>query len=100
MGRNGETLADFCNHPAAATAKLTPGNIASVRIYSTAAYKVLNNPFRDRESSEPHPFPVTIALLAAAIAKLRAVGAQEEHAHKEVDLWRGMRDGAHPDFHD
>ena len=44
---------------------------------TTAAYRALNDPLRDLERTDPHPFPVTIAFLREAIGKLRAVGAQE-----------------------
>ena len=95
-GRQGETLADFVAHPNARTARLEPAHIASLRIYTTAAFKVMNDPLRDLESTEAHPFPVTIAFLREAVGKLRAVGAQEDAAEgsseTRLDLWRGMRD--------
>jgi len=94
--RNGETLADFLAHPDARTARLEEAHVAALRIYTTAAYKVLNNPLRDLDRTEPHPFPVTIAFLREAIGKLRAVGAQEDtqegKSETRLDLWRGMRD--------
>ena len=96
IGRNGETLADFVAHPDARTARLEEAHVAALRIYTTAAYKVLNNPLRDLDRTEPHPFPVTIAFLREAIGKLRAVGAQDDTAEGKtetrLDLWRGMRD--------
>ena len=93
-GRHGETLADFVAHPDARTARLAEGHIAALRIYTTAAYKVLNGPLRDVDRQEPHPFPVTIAFLRDAIGQLRAVGAREDDqsASTRLDLWRGMRD--------
>ena len=100
--RHGETLADFVAHPDARTAKLSEAHVAALRIYTTAAYRVLNEPLRDLERTEPHPFPVTIAFLREAIGKLRAVGAQEDTAEAadgwttrretRLDLWRGLRD--------
>ena len=96
-------------HPDARTARLEEAHVAALRAYTTVIYKVLNNPLRDLDRSEPHPFPVTIAFLREAIGKLRAVGAQEDQqrigqeSNREVDedarkpetrldLWRGMRD--------
>ena len=79
-GRSGETLTDFFAHPDAQTARLELAHVAAIRAYTTAAYKVLNAPLRDQASTEPHPFPVTIAFLREAINKLRAVGAQEDTA--------------------
>ena len=107
--RNGETLADFVAHPDARTARLEEAHVAALRIYTTAAYRVLNDPLRDLERVGPHPFPVTIAFLREAIGKLRAVGAQEDQQRMSnrgsesgmevskkpetrLDLWRGMRD--------
>lgn len=103
-GRSGDTLTDFCAHPDAQTARLEPAHVAAIRAYTTAAYTVLNAPLRDQASTEPHPFPVTIAFLREAINKLRAVGAQEDTAEDaartdadgkrvtKLDLWRGLRD--------
>jgi len=95
-GRNGEMLTDFCAHGDAMTARLEEAHVAALRIYTTAAYKVLNNPLRDQQRTAPHPFPVTIAFLREAISKLRAVGAREDtqegKTETRLDLWRGMRD--------
>jgi hypothetical protein len=94
IGRSGETLADFVAHPSARISRLEEAHVAALRVYSTAAYRVLNNPLRDIEGTDPHPFPVTIAYLREAIGKLRAVGAQEDSDSSEtrLDLWRGMKD--------
>jgi len=94
--RSGETLADFHAHPNSRTARLEMAHVASLRIYTTSAYKVLNSPFRDIHSTAPHPFPVTIYFLKEAIGKLRAVGALEDkegssQTNTLLDLWRGMR---------
>ena len=94
--RNGERLGDFCRLPESQTSRLEMANVLALRLYTTAAYKVLNGPFRDTQHTQPHEFPVTIAFLREAIGKLRAVGAQEdaarERAHTKLDLWRGLRD--------
>lgn len=72
-----------------------------MRVYTTWAFRGLNNPLRDtNRGRRPHPFPVTIAFLRDAISKLRAVGAEEDAARPtgeegksetRLDLWRGMR---------
>jgi len=88
--------------------------------YSTAAFKSLNNPLRDANRTEAHPFYSTIFFLTDGIRKLRAVeaskvkdkgdgkpkdqGVRFEGSTKEgplqspsskarhvVDLWRGMK---------
>ena len=85
------SLRDFCTLPEAQTAKLEVAGVAALRIYTTAAFKVLNGPLRQPWASMPHPFPTTICFLSDAIGKLRAVSAQQEHAHMEYDLWRGLQ---------
>ena len=93
----GMRLADFGALPEARTASLEMGGVAALRIYTTAAFKVLNGPLREPWGARPHPFPVTIAFLTDAIAKLRAVAAALPNAHAEFDLWRGVRDRATSD---
>ena len=69
--------------------------MAACRIYSTAAFALINGPLRDQGRSEAHPLPITVSFLAAAIGKLRVVGAHESRT--AIDLWRGMRDMSVPD---
>ena len=88
----GMALLNFCHHEDAISAKLTPPHVAAIRIYSTAAFKVINGPLRDAGRSGPHPLPVTVSFLAEAIGKLRAVGADQPLANRNLDLWRGMKD--------
>ena len=38
----------------AVTAGLTAANVAAVRLYSTAAFRALNDPLRDRARTAPH----------------------------------------------
>ena len=86
----GMRLADFCALPAATTAKLTEAHVAALRIYSTAAFKVLNFPLRDRVK---HPCPVTVWYLSDAVSRLRAVDAADAaKVTSKLDLWRGMKD--------
>ena len=94
IGRNGERLADFVSHPHARMARLEEAHVAALRIYTTAAYKVLNEPLRDVASTAVHPFPVTVAFLRDAIHKLRVVGADEDSRKMQtkLDLWLGLRD--------
>jgi hypothetical protein len=94
IGRNGERLADFVSHPYARMARLDEAHVAALRIYTTAAHKVLNEPLRDVASTAAHPFPVTVAFLRDAIGKLRVVGADEDSRKvvTKLDLWRGLRD--------
>ena len=87
-------LADFASHPQSLTANLTLAETAALRLYTTAAFKSINDPLRDFERlarKEKHPFALTVVLIAEAVLKLRAVGAQGPEAHKKVLLYRGMR---------
>jgi len=93
----GMTLRDFCQSAQAVSAKLDDTHVAALRIYTTAAYKELNDPLRDVAGVDAHPLPVTISFLTAAIGKLRVIGAEHKDARKQLDLWRGMRDVTLPD---
>lgn len=58
----------------------------------SAAYKSLNAPLRDLQSRKPHPFPVTMWLIAEGLRQLRTIAANEEGgATAPLDLWRGMK---------
>jgi len=66
---------------------------------STQAFRSINNPLRDQgryQRGEPHPLPVTVALIAEALGKLRAVEAGKKALDK-VELYRGMKDVKSPD---
>ena len=92
-GRNGMRLADFVEHKIAKEAGLKDAEVAALRLYTTEAYKAINNPLRDQERNarkEPHPLPVTTTLICNAIKKLRRIGARGSDA--VVVLYRGMRD--------
>ena len=91
VGRNGERLADFVAMHDACTAQLTSAHVASVRIYTTACFRSLNDPLRDTASKETHPFPATIFFLTDAIKRLRAVHA--EHAESAASQRRDAGGG-------
>ena len=66
---------------------------------SNQAFRSINNPLRDQgryQRGEPHPLPVTVALIAEALGKLRAVDAGKKALDK-VELYRGMKDVKSPD---
>jgi len=93
MGRNGETLDDFVRHRFSATAKLSKAHVLALRLYTTAAFRSINNPLRDtRENRRSHPFPVTVNLIKDGISRLRAVAASDASSNMPLDLWRGLRD--------
>jgi len=98
----GMRLEDFVSHPSAQLANLTEAHVVALRLYTTQAFKSINNPLRDRERfarGEAHPLPATVALLRDALGKLRAVEAEQnagESAMRRVDLYRGMKDVTAP----
>ena len=122
--RKGRRLADFVAHEDAQTAGLSEAHVLALRLYTTAAFRSLNTPLRDRDCAAAHPFPVTIAFIEQGIKRLRAVhamqqkrrssrvesvdGASRHRSSKStksvkdervVELWRGLRDIAlDPDF--
>jgi len=93
-GRRGETFEYFCSHPDAAAAELSRAHVLALRLYTTAAFRPLNQPLRFPKEGEPHPFPATIAFISDGIKKLRAVEAKQVKESEDVlearDLWRGM----------
>ena len=101
-------LADFVAHPRSRAAKLEAAHVLALRLYSTAAYRALNEPLRDLErfrKGEAHALPSTVAFLDQAIRQLRAneaPGAVEGEASTSGGgamgggtcryLYRGLRD--------
>jgi len=105
-------------------AALLPEHVVALRLYTTAAFKSINDPLRNRSGA--HPFPVTVAFINDGIkrlrpvgagaaplstaplctwprarsSRLRAVGAGAADASERRDFWRGLRNVALPDgFH-
>ena len=86
------TFDDFCKHPSAQMAKLGAANVLAIRLYSTAAFRSLNNPLRDQSRTQAHPFSATIFFLTDGIRKLRAIeAASARDIKQDIDLWRGMK---------
>jgi len=87
----GMRLVDFQNLPQVKEARLLRAHVVALRLYSTAAFKSLNDPLRDtgrRERSEAHPLPVTMTYIDEAVKRLRTLNVDGD-----VDelLWRGMK---------
>ena len=92
-------LADFCAHADAVAAGLEEMNVLALRLYTTAAFRSINNPLRDMERYETniaHKLPVTVALISEAVGMLRSPAADTEAGRRPMDLYRGMRDVALP----
>ena len=87
------TLADFVAAPNSREAELEEAHVLALRLYTTRAFLLINIPLRDlgrHERGEAHPLPVTVAFLAEAIRRLRAVGAKQANARSPVVLYRGL----------
>ena len=93
------TLADFVADPNSREAELEEAHVLALRLYTTKAYLLINNPLRDlgrHQRGEAHPLPVTVAFLAEAIRRLRAVGAKMANARSPVVLYRGLKNSTVP----
>ena len=73
-------------------AQLSEAHVLALRAYTSACFKSLNGPLRDQSRTAPHPFPITIYLIADALKKLRGAGGEQAGGRANVALWRGMRD--------
>ena len=98
QGKAGRRLQDFVNDPIAVEAGLTQAHVLALRLYSTPAFRCLNEPMRDesrRESGRPHPLPTCMAFLEDGIKMLRVIDALAPQATdctlRPPPLWRGMR---------
>ena len=88
--REGVTLKFFLSHPKAKQAALDEAEVVALRLYTTQAYKFMNNPLRDdvrHAQGEQCPLAVTTHFAASGIKKLRALNVNTG----PVTLWRGMR---------
>ena len=90
-GRTGMRFIDFLMHKKAQEARLTEAEVLALRLYTTAAYKHMNNPLRDDaryRAGVMCPLPVTTYHAVEGIKKLRALNAG---SNQKAVLWRGMR---------
>jgi hypothetical protein len=88
-GHGGMKLEHFRQRPDAVKAELELPHIAALRIYTSNAYKRINDPLRNGE--KPHPFAATTYFLSEALKKLRVVNAQGAEAQQRKEFWRGMK---------
>ena len=89
-GREGIRLQAFLDHPKAVQASLTKAEVVAIRLYTTLAYKFMNNPLRDDkryDEQRPCPLPVTTHFATQGARKLRALYVDSG----AITLWRGMR---------
>ena len=80
-------LADFEAHGYSREAGLKTPHVLALRLYTTAAFKSLVNPLRDRSRTSAHPFPHTIHFINEAIRKLRAVDIKKVRGSRAAPTW-------------
>lgn len=88
-GHNGQRLNDFAKKDEAKHAKLSPAEVAALRLYTSSTFRVINGPLR--AGVQPHPFSFTTLLIYRALKKLRAKHMAVLKFQTRY-LWRGMRD--------
>jgi hypothetical protein len=88
-GHEGMVLQDFVEHQHSRTADLDKAEVVALRLYTTPAFRQINDPLRDQariSSGTPHPLPVTVMLIARGIKKLRTVDATMDAGTQSVVL--------------
>ena len=103
-GRKGETIDDFVNHPIAKQCSLDKAQVVALRLYTTAAYKFINDPLRSDQKT-PHPLPATVLFLSEGLKRLRVRRAEAVAEESKSggsgesgslssggSLWRGIKD--------
>jgi len=83
-GKRGMRFSDFMAHAVALFCRLTEAEVFALRYYTTAGFKGINWPLRDRErrdKRQPHKLSVLVFTLAGAIKKLRAWAGNASDAH-------------------
>jgi hypothetical protein len=82
QGHESMKLADFCALPNAIEAKLTPAEVAALRLYTGPAYKPMNDALRTKEIGK---WATTISLVYSAVLKLSMLS-------KPTRAYRGVRE--------
>lgn len=86
----GWRLANFHQAAESKTAELTIAEVAALRLYTTAAFKWINNPLR--RHSKPHPLASATLFIYEGLKKLRALHLVGKTKFRSKYLWRGMKD--------
>ena len=92
-GRGPVKLEYFLNHRNAKEAKLSQAMVVALRLYTTVAYKFMNNPLRQTGSAVPFPLAATTFYANQGIKQLRSIATGKSFE----TLWRGMRSTELPD---
>ena len=98
----GMCLNDFMKHPNVKKSSLHREHVIALRLYTSAAYKYINNPLRDIQRKElniKHPLAACVLYIQEGIKKLRNVISMKEETQRQSGiiinettiLWRGMK---------
>jgi hypothetical protein len=82
QGHESMRLADFCALPSAVEAKLTPAEVAALRLYTGPPYKPMNDALRAKEIRK---WATTISLIYSAVLKLSMLS-------KPTRAYRGVKE--------
>ena len=95
-GRHGMMLRQFVELSMFRKAQLEEPHVVSLRLYTTSAYRALNDPMRNLKLdsdgepvqpprlAEPHKLPVTMGFMYEGLKRLRAAAAVEEDARATI----------------
>lgn len=110
---DGMELSDFVDHPRARASHLGAAHVLALRLYTTAAFRSINEPLRQPARTSPHPLPITVGFLKEAINQMRNRDSQRDSYREETKgsspsspsdrraseaslqptvLWRGLKD--------
>jgi hypothetical protein len=95
-GRAGKKLMHFITHIKAQQAHLKEPEVVALRLYTTSAFRFMNDPLRDdkrHQDGRVCPLPVTTYFAVEGIKKLRSHNFIEDAPtdSQELTFWRGMR---------
>jgi hypothetical protein len=95
----GMTLEDFAQDKHARQAGLTPSHVLALRLYTTSAFRSINNPLRrlqrfevgtdtvsqpTRKLERAHPLPCTVVLIYDGLKKLRAATDTKQASNQNI----------------
>jgi len=95
-GHKGMTLDDYVKLPQAVAADLDRATVLALRLYTTPVFKSINKPLRE---GCKHPYPALVAHLVNGIAKLCALNTKEDPDARPVEIYRGLKIDAGPEFY-
>ena len=103
----GMMLDGFLLHADARKARLSRCHVAALRLYTTSAFRSINNPLRQLSAEEnekansrekatpklerPHPLPITVFLIYDGLKKLRANSDPRARRHTRGSIDMGRR---------